>query len=81
MLKLEVTARCSREKAIEALKSYFGKGGVGLELTEETPECLTFEGGGGFVTASVCPGDGQTRIDLQTQEWDYQVRKFSSSLP
>jgi hypothetical protein len=81
MLNLEVKTKWSREKAMEALKNYFGKGGLGLEITAETSECLTFEGGGGFVTANVCSRDNHTRIDFQTQEWDYQVRKFSSSLP
>jgi hypothetical protein len=81
MLKLEVITKWPLEKVMEALKDFFGKGGLGLEITGETPGCLTFEGGGGFVIANVCPQDNQTRIDLQTREWDYQVRKFSSSLP
>jgi hypothetical protein len=81
MLKLEVQTKLSHQEAIERLKSFFGKGGLGLEIKDEASQCLTFEGGGGFVTATVCPGEGNTRIDLETQEWEYQVKKFSSSLP
>jgi hypothetical protein len=81
MLKLEVQTKLSQEKTVEALKNYFGKGGLGLDITEETPQCLTFEGGGGYVTATVCPEANKTRIDFQTQEWDYQIKKFSSTLP
>jgi len=81
MLRLEVMTKWPRERVVEALKGFFGKEGLGLEITAETSECLTFEGGGGFVTANVCSHDNHTRIDFQTQEWDYQVRKFSSSLP
>lgn len=81
MLNLEVKTRLSQEETSQQLKKFFGKGGLGLEVTEETPQCLTFEGGGGYVTASLCPEEGKTRIALVTQEWDYQVKKFASSLP
>jgi len=52
-----------------------------LDVTEESPQCLTFEGGGGHVTATLCPEEGKTRMTLVTQEWDYQVKKFASGLP
>jgi hypothetical protein len=81
MLTLEVKTKLSQEKAIQQLKKFFGKEGLGLEITEETPPCLTFEGGGGHVTATLCPEEGKTRMTLVTQEWDYQVKKFASGLP
>jgi hypothetical protein len=81
MLNLEVKTKLSQEEISQQLKKFFGKGGLGLELREETPQCLTFGGGGGYVTASLCPEEGKTRITLVTQEWDYQVKKFASSLP
>jgi len=81
MLNLEVKTRLTDREVIEQLKKFFGKGGLGLNLTEEGPQCLTFEGGGGYVTATLCPEEGKTRIDLVTQEWDFQIRTFASSLP
>jgi hypothetical protein len=81
MLTLEVRTKLSQEKAVQQLKKFFGKGGVGLEITEETPQCLTFEGGGGHVTVTLCSEEGKTRMTLVTQEWDYQVKKFGSGLP
>jgi hypothetical protein len=80
MLNLEVRTKLSREEAIQQLKKFFGKEGIGLAIAEETPQCLTFEGGGGYVTATLCPEESKTRITLVTQEWDYQVKKFASSL-
>jgi len=80
MLKLEIRTKLTPEKATERLKSFFGKGGLGLEITDDAPQCLYFEGGGGFVRATVCPEEKDTRIDIETQEWEYQVKKFSSSL-
>jgi hypothetical protein len=81
MLNLEVKTKLSQEEAVQQLKKYFGKGGLGLDVTEEASQCLTFTGGGGHVTATLCPEQGKTRITLVTQEWDYQVKKFVSGLP
>lgn len=81
MLNLELRTELSQEETVQHLKRFFGKGGMGLEIKEETPQCLTFEGGGGYVTATLCPEEGKTRLTLVTQEWDYQVKKFASGLP
>ena len=81
MINLEVKTKLKQEEVINRLKKFFGKGGLGLEITEEAPQCLTFEGGGGYVTATLCPEEGKTRINLVSQEWDSQVKKFASSLP
>jgi hypothetical protein len=80
MTNLEVKTKLAREQLLERLKGFFGSGGLGLDLTEETPQCLTFEGGGGYVTATICPEEGKTRINLVTQEWDYQVTRFAEDL-
>jgi hypothetical protein len=82
MLNLDVKTKLSKEKALQKLKNFFGKGGLGLEIVEETPDCIDFEGGGGRVTATLCPEEGnKIRINLVAQEWDYQVKKFVSTLP
>ena len=81
MINLEVKTKLKQEEVIDRLKKFFGKGGLGLEIAEEGPQCLTFEGGGGHVTATVCPEEGKTRINLVSQEWDSQVKTFASSLP
>jgi hypothetical protein len=81
MLNLDVKTKLSQEEAMKQLKKFFGKGGLGLDVTEETPQCLTFEGGGGHVTATLCPEGGKICINLVTQEWENQVKKFASSLP
>jgi hypothetical protein len=81
MINLDVKTKLKQEKVINRLKKFFGKGGLGLEITEEAPQCLTFEGGGGYVTATLCSEEDKIRINLATQEWDSQVKKFASSLP
>ena len=80
MLSLECKSALPPAKVLEELKRSFGKGGLGLEVKEENPQCITFEGGGGYVTATLCEEEGMTRVDLVTQEWDYQVKQFASTL-
>ncbi len=80
MINLEAKTKLTPEEVVKRLKKVFGKGGLGLALTEEAPQCLTFEGGGGYVTATLCLDEGKTRINLVAQEWDYQAKEFLSSL-
>jgi hypothetical protein len=81
MTNLEVRTKLGQEEVVERLKKYFGKGGLGLEICQETPQCLSFEGGGGYVTTTIRPEEGKTVINLVTQEWDYQVKEFVYGLP
>ena len=81
VLNLEVRTRLSQEEVIQRLKKFFGKGGLGLQVIEEASQCVSFEGGGGHVTATLCPEEAKIRITLVTQEWENQVKKFASSLP
>jgi hypothetical protein len=80
MLNLEIKTKLTEKEAVERLKKYFGTGGLGLNLTDEGPQCLYFEGGGGHVSATLCSEEGKTRINLVTQEWDQQVKMFASGL-
>ncbi len=81
MINLERSTKLSTDEAMKRLKKYFGKGGQGLEATEENPFCISFSGGGGYVNATVCVEDGKTKVNLVTQEWEYQVKEFLSQLP
>jgi hypothetical protein len=81
MIKLEARTKLPPKELFERMKRFFGKEGVGLDITDETPGCLYFEGGGGYVNATVCAEEGRTRLDLLAQEWEYQVKKFISELP
>lgn len=80
MLNLEIKTKLSQEEAARQVKHFFGPGGHGLKLSDEAGGCLSFEGGGGYVTARVLAEEGGARIDLVTQEWDYQVKDFAARL-
>ena len=64
------------EEAVEEAKAFFGEGGLGLEITSETPCCITLQGGGGHVTVTASDEEGKTQVDLETREWDYHVKRF-----
>jgi hypothetical protein len=80
MLKLVCRTNRPAEEVVKRIKSFFGESGLGLDLKEETPTCFAFEGGGGYVTVTLCEDDGGIRVDLVTQEWDRQVKRFASRL-
>ena len=81
MLNLEVRTRLKEKEVLENAKKFFGAGGLGLEVREDGPECLTFQGGGGYASVSVCREEDKTRVSLITQEWEIQVRNFAATLP
>jgi len=81
MINLESNTKLSKKELGERLKKFFGKGGLGLEVCEDTPQCLSFEGGGGYVTANIHAEEGKTRVTLVSQEWEHQVKEFAAGLP
>lgn len=81
MIHLEVKTKLDLNETAKRVKSFFGEEGLGLRLSEESPQCLNFEGGGGYVTATLCSEKGRTGIDLVSQEWEEQVKRFSQGLP
>jgi hypothetical protein len=47
---------------------------VGLEVEEREPCCTYFEGGGGFVRVTASAGEERTTVNMETREWDYDVK-------
>jgi hypothetical protein len=74
MARYGKTSKKSPEQVIAAADKFFGE--QGLERKDANPGCARFEGGGGFVAISTCPQERGCEVDLETQEWDLQVREF-----
>lgn len=70
----------SPSRILERAVSYFGPGGLGLTSQSIDEGTAVFEGGGGHVGITVCPKDGKAEIELETREWDIQVREFLTEL-
>jgi hypothetical protein len=80
-------ARYGKETKIEAndvlqrAEAFFGTGGLGMKLIERNECCVSFEGSGGHVTVSAARCKPEvTDVDLETREWDYQVKEFMRKL-
>jgi hypothetical protein len=67
--------KLSTSEVLAKAEAYFGEGGLGLQVTSHDECCISLEGGGGQVTVTVTAGD-KTSVDVETQEWDYQVKNF-----
>ncbi len=80
MLNLEIKTKQKPERVLHKINEYFGPGGLGLSVTGEGPQCLSFEGSGGYVTATLCPEGKITRVNLETREWEYHAKKFAGNL-
>ena len=80
MINLEIQTKLSVGETVKRLKAFFGKGGLGLDIVEESGDCINFQGGGGFVNAVICEAEGKTKVELQSREWDHQVKEFASKL-
>ena len=81
-------SRLGPAKVMERALEFFGPGGLGLEIKEQGEGCATFEGGGGYVLVEACEkgpalsgveGKG-SEVDLETREWDYQVKQFMGKI-
>jgi hypothetical protein len=81
-------SKLSPDKILEKAIEFFGPDGLGLEVKEQGEGCATFEGGGGHVFVQACEkgpalrlrsGQG-SEVDLETREWDYQVKQFMGKI-
>lgn len=79
MGRYSVKTKLSPEEVVKKAKAYFGEGGTGLEVTEEGACCISFEGGGGFISVSM-DADAEeselTEVELTTREWTFDVKQF-----
>ena len=80
MARYSVETKLSAEQAIAGAVAFFGEGGVGLDVTEQGDCCAYFVGGGGHVRVTVTAGDARTTVELETREWDYDVKRFMRKL-
>jgi len=80
MARYSVETKLEPEEAIRKAVAYFGKDGLGLEAIEENPCCFHFQGAGGHVAATAYKEGKKTTLELETREWDYQVKQFMKEL-
>ena len=72
--------RVKPDRVLAKAVAYFGPGGLGLEVCIQDPCSVSFTGGGGHVTISTSSEGRKTSIELETREFDYQVKEFMRSI-
>jgi hypothetical protein len=80
MAHYSVGTKLSPEQAVQRAVAFFGEGGLGLDVTEQGECCAHFVGGGGHVRVTAAAGEPRTVVELETREWDYDVRQFMRKL-
>ncbi len=80
MLKLNVRTKHKPDEVVKKALEFFGPGGYGLKVTEQSDTSASFEGGGGSVSVTACTDDKGTSVDLETREWEYQVKEVASKI-
>jgi len=74
-MRYEVTTTLTPREALERAAVHFGPRGEGLDISGRDECCITFQGGGGYVTVTAQPGE-ETTLELETREWDRAVQQF-----
>ena len=76
MVRMTARTKLSPEEIVKRAVDYFGPGGHGLEVKEQSTGAAYFEGGGGCVEISASAEGNQSSVSLFSREWDYQVKEF-----
>ncbi len=80
MLNISKDSKLPLEEVKQKSKDYFGQKGLKLELSEEDSNCLTFIGGGGYVSFTISQTDKKSHVEIITKEWEFQVKEFLTLL-
>ena len=76
MLRISKKTKLHREKIIDRASKFFGSGGEGLDEKEKNFCCISFEGGGGYVSVLIADEEKRRMVDVETREHEYQVKRF-----
>jgi len=80
MIRITRQTRLKPAAIIDRASDYFGEGGEGLEEKDRSLCCISFEGAGGYVAVTVVDEDNHRLIDVETREFEYQVKRFLEKL-
>ena len=76
MLRIAKQTRLNADEIVRKASAYFGEGGENLAEKERNPCCVSFEGGGGYVSVSIVDEDKHRVVDVETREFEYQAKRF-----
>ena len=80
MLKIARQTGLVPEEVIDRASKFFGKGGEGLKEKERNSCCISFEGGGGYVSISIYDEEKHRTVEVESREFEYQAKRFLGTL-
>ena len=80
MIRITKETTLSVDDVLGLASDFFGTQGLGLEEKERNSCCIAFEGGGGYVSIAVVEAAGKRDVDVDSKEWEYQVKKFLETI-
>ena len=79
-LRMSSETKLAPEQVVERAVQFFGQE-YGLTVAWRSPVSARFEGGGGHVQLTATARPKGSEVELETMEWDVQVREFAGRLP
>ncbi len=79
-MRIAAKTKLKPEEVLRRAVNFFGPGGQGLEIKNESSGYVCFEGGGGGVEVVTSAGGKGASVELVSREWDYQVKEFLSNI-
>jgi hypothetical protein len=80
MIHITKDTKHSANEVVRRASDFFGTQGLGLEEKERNSCCIAFEGGGGYVSIRLVEAGGKRDVDVESREWEYQVKKFMETI-
>lgn len=80
MIRISVKTKLKPEEVVRRAVNFFGPGGHGLEVTNESANYVCLEGGGGVVEVSASGEAKGALVELVSREWDYQAKEFLGNI-
>ena len=80
MIRITRQTRLKPADIIRCAFDFVGEGGEVLEEKERNSCCISFEGAGGYVAVSVVDEDKYRIADVETREFEYQVKRFLETI-
>ena len=80
MIKIAKQTRSTPDEVIDRASKFFGKGGAGLEEKERNACCISFEGGGGYVSIAIYDEEKHRMVEVESREFEYQAKRFLETL-
>ena len=80
MIRIAKQTRLKREEIIARAVEFFGEKGEQLDEKDRNRCCVYFEGGGGYVSISIVEDNNKRSLDIETREFEYQVKQFLKTL-